>query len=463
MWIGIIVLWSITQASYNGKELLSQLIETSPNISYTPVLYKWLRKNSEEYRLVQQAIDNHIILNKNSYLWLKSEFTRDSVRVFVLKNFDIDLEIYGPEALDTETRQWIIDTLQVHIDTQKKELQTQINNTIVTTIKDYNVKGLSGSTQEAQDIIKELNDPYTNYLTWSDQRLLDQMLHGTLVGIGVMIHKPTDSYLRISKVLSWSPAEDAWLQTDDHIITIDDYEITASDSLSALTNRIQWLINTSVTLTIKRWDKIFKKTIIRKTIKIEPIQTKKLSEDTLLVTISTFQVGIYEDFKKLLPIFQEYDNIIIDLRDNGGWSLEDTRMMLNHIVPRKKVIYYTTAKDKKTAIISKWVTKARSLTNKNITLLINNHSASASEIFAGVTREYGTHTKIIWTQSYGKWSIQSIRTYEDGSLLKVTTAYRSLWKSDISLQDKWITPDYIITDNPSTTEDEVIEYALKTS
>ena len=463
MWIGIIVLWSITQASYNGKELLSQLIETSPNISYTPVLYKWLRKDSEEYRLVQQAIENHIILNKNSYLWLKSEFTRDSVRLFVLKNFDIDLEIYGPEALDTETRQWIIDTLQVHIDAEIKEHQQQINNTIVTTIQDYSIKGFSGSTHEAQNIIKELGDPYTNYLTWSDQRLLDQMLHGMLVGIGVMIHKPEDTYIRISKVLSSSPAIDAGLQANDRIIAIDNYEITASDSLSSLTNRIQWLINTSVTLTIQRWDKIFKKTIKRKVIKIEPIQTEELSNDTLLVSISTFQVGIYEDFKKLLPTFEQYENIIIDLRDNGGWSLEDTRMMLNHIVPRKSVIYYTTTKDKKTEIVSKWVSKTRSLTDKHITFLINQHSASASEIFAGVAKEYGTHTRIIWTKSYGKWSIQSIRTYDDGSLLKVTTAYRSLWKSDTSIQDKWITPDYVITDDHSTAEDEVIAYALKTS
>jgi carboxyl-terminal processing protease len=133
--------------------------------------------------------------------------------------------------------------------------------------------------------------------------------------------------------------------------------------------------------------------------------------------------------------------------------------MLNHIVPKRKPIYYVVTDTNKKSILSQWSDSSTSLQNKKIIFLTNEYTASASEIFAGVVKEYDTNSTIIGSQSFGKWSIQTVRTYADGSTLKITTAHRLLWKSKQSIQGKGLTPDYTISDDPWTLQDEVIEYA----
>jgi carboxyl-terminal processing protease len=83
---------------------------------------------------------------------------------------------------------------------------------------------------------------------------------------------------------------DAGLLAEDHIIRINDNDITTDDEIQVLTSRIQGPIGTSVTLTIQRGNQQFTKTIIRKKITIDPIQVTKLSSDTILMSISSFQI-----------------------------------------------------------------------------------------------------------------------------------------------------------------------------
>jgi carboxyl-terminal processing protease len=251
------------------------------------------------------------------------------------------------------------------------------------------------------------------------------------------------------------------LMIGDRITRIDDYSITTWDSTQSLITKIQWPAWTQVTLTIQRGENVLTKAITRQKIIINPITLKKINSDTILIDISSFQVGIYDIFVANIPQIIGYNTIIIDLRNNWWWSLDDTRAILDHIVPKYSPIYNVIQDTTTTAFLSKWSSTASSLQDKKIIFVTNNYSASASEILAGVTREYNSNSHIIGTQSFWKWSIQTIRTYTDGSILKLTTAQRSLGKSRKSIQGIGLTPDVVVIDDPLTIQDEILEYIIK--
>lgn len=98
---------------------------------------------------------------------------------------------------------------------------------------------------------------------------------------------------------------------------------------------------------------------------------------------------------------------------------------------------------------------------KNIIILINKWSASASEIFAWTIKDYIPSTVLIWEQTFGKWSAQSIKNYTDWSILKYTQSKRYTWKTQRNIDKQWISPDIKMTDNSETEIDEIIEFAKK--
>ena len=97
----------------------------------------------------------------------------------------------------------------------------------------------------------------------------------------------------------------------------------------------------------------------------------------------------------------------------------------------------------------------------NIYFLTNHDSASASEIFLGVIHDYYPTSKIIGTTTYGKGTVQTVRTNEKNETIKFTTGRWYLGKSNTSIDHVGFTPDVILTDNPSTPHDEVIDYAIQ--
>lgn len=428
--------------------------------STTKVLYKWLRKNTSNYTLLQQAIDHHIIDNKKVFIPLKSEFTRDSIRRFASLYFWVKLDLYGSIEVDEDTQYEIMTSLREAVIKRQKAYKDKIRKDIIKAINTNAIDGKISTGVKADDLIKELNDPYSTHLTGDENRIFQQILDGAVSGIGVSVFKTTESYISIANVFSGSPAMDAGIQANDRIIKIGDKTITSEDKLQPLISLIQWPEWTLVTLTFQRWDTTFTKTIGRKKIIIEPITIAPLTQDKVLMTISTFQVDIYDNFIKNFWKIKDYNTIVIDLRNNGWGSLEDTRAMLDHIVPKWEPIYHTTSNTTTTSILSQWVIPEYSLADKKIIFLTNKYTASASEIYAGVAREYNSKTKIVGQQTFGKWSIQTIRNYSDGTTLKLTTAYRSLGKSKTSIQDVGLTPDYAIIDNPLTPQDEVIDYVV---
>jgi carboxyl-terminal processing protease len=98
--------------------------------------------------------------------------------------------------------------------------------------------------------------------------------------------------------------------------------------------------------------------------------------------------------------------------------------------------------------------------NIPVRVLINQWSASASEIFAWVIRDYVPGVLLVWEKTFGKWSVQELFNYEDGSMLKYTIAKRYMGKSQINIDKIWISPDKILVNKKDTPEDEVLEWAI---
>lgn len=459
----IVCTLSTTQATFNGATILQELMSwsTIQTWSTTKVLYKWLRKNTPAYKLVRQAIDSRIIDNKKLFIPLKSEFTRDSIRKFASLYFGIKLDLYGSIAVDEDTQDEIMTSLRQAVEKRQQTYKDKIKKDIIKAINTNAIDGKVSTTGKNIDqLIKELNDPYSTHLTWDENRLFQQILYWSVSGIGVWVSKTTESYIIVGKVFSDSPAMEAGIQVSDRIIKIENHTITSADKLQDLVSQIQWPEGTSVNLTFQRWNDIFTKTISRKKITIDPITIKKLNSDKVLMTIDSFQIDIYNIFIKKFKDFINYPTLVIDLRNNGGGSLDDTRAMLEHIVPQDAPIYRTVSNGIEKSLRSQWISPEYSLENKKIIFLTNKYTASASEIFAGVTREYNDNSRIIGEQSVGKWSIQTARNDVDGNTLKLTTAYRLLGKSKTSIQDIGLTPDYTIIDNPLTLQDEVLDYVI---
>lgn len=464
LWLLSIIVCTIstTQASFNGATVLQTLMSgsTLQTWSTTKVLYKWLRKNTPSYTLVRQAIDTRIIDNKKLFIPLKSEFTRDSIRRFASLYFGVKLDLYGSIAVDEDTQDEIMTSLRQAVEKRQQAYKDKIRKEIIKEINKNVVDGKVSTGANIDDLIKELDDPYSSHFTGNDNRSLQQLLDGSISGIGVWVSKTTESYITIGKVFTDSPAMNAGIQVSDRIIKIGDHTITSEDKLQDLISQIQWPEGTSVSLTFQRWDEMFTKTISRKKITIDPITIKKLNSEKILMSIDVFQTDIYNIFIKNLNNIINYPTIVIDLRNNPGGVLDDTRAMLDHIVPQDAPIYHTVSNGIQTSFLSQWIDSTLSLEDKKIIFLINKSTASAAEIFAGVTREYDENSRIIGEQSYGKWSVQTIRTETNWGTIRFTTAHRLLGKSKKSIQGIGLTPDYAIIDNPLTLQDEVLDYVI---
>lgn len=448
---------------FNGATVLQALMSWSTinTGSQTEVRYKWIRKNTQEYNIVQQAIDTHILDNKPRFIPLKREFNNDSLRRFSSLYFGIKLDLYGSGKIDQQTQDIVMRKLQEAAKQKQLTITTKIKNDILNNINTTTINGqISTGKNNTEQLLKELNDPYSIHLTGDQNRIFQQVLDGSISGIGISVTKNKEPYVTIVEVINDTPAMKAWLLANDRIVRIEGASVTDTDSLSELIVKIQGPVGTSVTMTIQRWDTTFTKTITRATISIDPITIKEIDKDTVLMSISIFQIDIYKTFIKKISELKNYKTLIIDLRNNGGWSLEDAREMLNHIVPQGKAIYYMVTNEGETPTLSQGIEQNASRENKKIIFLTNKYTASASEIFAGVTREYDSNSLIIWEQTFGKWSVQTVRTYQDGSTLKLTTAHRLLGKSKKSIQGTGLTPDYVIIDDPLTIKDEVLEYVI---
>lgn len=284
---------------------------------------------------------------------------------------------------------------------------------------------------------KSLGDPYTDFFDPQQAKLFKQDLSGSFEGIGVEIGIKKDQ-LTVIAPLRGTPGEKAGLKTGDQIIKING-KSTFDMQIEQAVNLIRGKKGTEVTLTIFReeWNQPKDIKIIRATIKIDSIDWELLAstgeaggkdDDIAHVRIHQFNQSLPSDFKKIaLEILSSSaTKVILDLRNNPGGYLEVSNNIAGWFLEKGQIVTIEDFGEGKEQKEYKAEGNGK-FVDYPVVILINNGSASASEILAGALRD-NRNVKLIGEKSFGKGSVQEAVNLIDGqSFLKVTIA-------------KWLTP-----------------------
>jgi len=291
-------------------------------------------------------------------------------------------------------------------------------------------------------------DTYTTYFPAVESKDFFDWLEWEYEWIGSYVDMPRPWVLIITAPIVWSPSEKAGIKWGDRVTHVDDKEILEENSLNEVISWIKGPANTQVKLTIYREStkKILQIYVIRAKIILKDIEHKSLSSDTYYIQIKNFWTTVDTDFTEALEAVKENNNIkkiIFDLRNNPGWYLGEVSSMLSHFVDKWEATAIIDYGDNDRKYISKWYDLIN-LDDYEVIFLQNSWSASASEIMVWTTKDYYPDVVIIGEQSFWKWSVQSLKSYYDGSTLKYTSAKWFTWKSKNGIDKVGITPDIFL-------------------
>lgn len=297
------------------------------------------------------------------------------------------------------------------------------------------IKGLTAS----------LDDPYTVFMSPTETEEFQNSLNGELEGIGAEL-TVENGLLTIVTPLKGSPAERAGLQTGDIIYKIED-EFAADLPLFDAIMKIRGPRGTPVSLTLFRegLNEPLEVTITRARIEIESVTWEEKENQIAYISINQFSDSTKIEFQKIVSevLLIQPKGIILDLRNNGGGYLDIAVDILAEFISGKKPVVTMKQRDpSKNEIV--YVSGDARLPEVPLIVLVNNGSASASEIVAGAIQDLKRGI-IMGTQTFGKGNVQEIDLLEDGSSLRITIA-------------KWYTPNDRSIDHIGITPDQLVEF-----
>ncbi len=282
-------------------------------------------------------------------------------------------------------------------------------------------------------------DPYSDYYTPEEATEVYKSMFGTFSGIGVYIEEK-DSFINIKDTIKGAPGEKAGLKKDDIIVSIDGTD-TKDMSLQNAQKMIQGLIGTKVKLGIKRENKTLPIyiEITRDKIIINPVDYKVLEKNIAYIKLKEFSQYATIEVNKALDDFNDkgITRIILDLRDNPGGLLNQAIEISRIFVPKGPIVHI---KEKSKPLVTHVSTTKSS--KYKLVVLINENSASASEIFAGAIKDTKSGY-IIGQKSFGKGIVQSMIPLSNGSIIKMTTS-EYLTPNKISIHGIGIIPDKVV-------------------
>lgn len=264
-------------------------------------------------------------------------------------------------------------------------------------------------------MIDSLKDPYTVYFTPEDLQSFEAAVENQYVGIGVRVAMEEDG-LYITEVFGGSPASQAGLQAGDLIVMVEG-ESTIGKPLEEVTSKIIGLSGTKVNLRMTRNGEAKDLTIERQKVQVPSVMAGRFQPGIGYLKVIGFSSDADEKMSKELAALKEQgiQSLIVDLRDNPGGILETARQMARLFV-KEGTLMHTRDRDNVDAPVK--------ITNGTtqpfpVYFLVNENSASASEVLTGALQDYGV-IKVIGTKTYGKGSVQQVVPLESGGALKLT-------------------------------------------
>ena len=257
-----------------------------------------------------------------------------------------------------------------------------------------------------------------------------------------------------------SPAEKGGLKDGDKIYQVDGEDIAGQD-LSEVVAKIKGEKGTDVKITVLRDGEELELTATRDTIEVKTVSYEMKENQIGYIRVSEFDTITYDQFKEALDDLEKQgmQGLIVDLRNNPGGSLDTVTNMLRLLLPEGTIVS-TKDKNGKTDEITCDGTHEF---KKPMAVLVNQYSASASEIFSGAVQDYGT-AKIVGVTTYGKGVVQQLMDLGDGTCLKVTIA-EYYTPHGRSINGKGVEPDVKVEyqyDEENPKADNQLDQALST-
>ena len=282
-------------------------------------------------------------------------------------------------------------------------------------------------------------DPHSVYLPPSEQSSEAEIMKGDFVGIGVNFYMYNDT-ITVVKPLENGPAEKAGIISSDRILYADKTKLFGRKlPTDSLYNKLKGEEGSKVLLTVfrKSTNKKLKITVEREVVPIKSVDTHlMLNKTSGYIKINRFAENTYDEFREGLEQLkkQGMTTLIIDLRDNGGGYLEKAVAIADEFLKDKELVVFT--KNRKGTVDKTYATEEGIFETGKVYVLIDENSASASEILAGALQDNDRAT-IVGRRSFGKGLVQREMGFDDGSAVRLTVS-RYYTPSGRSIQKPYI-------------------------
>lgn len=275
-------------------------------------------------------------------------------------------------------------------------------------------------------MINYLDDPYATYFDGTSSTNFNQTLEGNYEGVGIEVTLDNNK-VKITKVFADTPAKKAGIKVGDYITKVNG-ESVEGKSLSDVVSLIKNAKNKEVEITITRDNQEKAMKVTRTTVDMPYTSSKVYEEKGKKIgylKIEMFSNNITKQVKKELESLKKknIDKLVIDVRDNPGGYLTQVTEILSLFMTKKDVIYQLQTKNNKEKVYS---TSSKATYSYPVVVLINENSASASEILASAFKET-YNAEIVGVNSYGKGTVQKTGDLNNGDTIKYTV-------------QKWLTP-----------------------
>lgn len=290
-------------------------------------------------------------------------------------------------------------------------------------------------------MMESLDDPHSNYFTKEELESFKEDIEGKYAGVGMVIQKKADDALIVVSPIEDTPAYLAGIRAKDKIIAIDGestYKLTSEQSVKKLKGEP----GTSVKLTVYREEAKETKDVElkRSIIQLKYVKSKMIGKDIGYLRLTQFGEDVYKDVRKELEglIKKGAKGIVFDLRSNPGGSLGQAVKISSMFIPEGKIVS-TKGKTGEEEVAYR---EGKYFGEFPLIVLINEGSASASEIVSGAIKDYKRGV-LVGEKSFGKGSVQTLLPLPDGDGIKLTIA-KYYTPSGVSIHGKGIEPDILV-------------------
>ena len=291
-----------------------------------------------------------------------------------------------------------------------------------------------------EGMVNSLENPYTYYETEEEyQESLNSGANSQYYGIGVHLTYDQDNdAIRVLGNVPDSPAEAAGIQAGDVIKQVDDLVITLDTYMDGV-HAIKGEEGTTVRLTILRGDEVLEISVTRAEITDNNV-TSEIIDNIGYIRVYSFGIGVYDQFKQAYDeiMAQNIDGLIVDLRNNPGGYVKDTINMLDLLLPKGDVLKLVDKSGEETV----YKTYTDDEIDIPLAVVVNQNSASASEIFASAIKDSGKGV-VIGTQTFGKGVVQYVERLKGHGAIDIVSA-QYFTASGVVIQDNGIEPNFVV-------------------